>query len=219
MRAVVTADIVNFTKFTNEQAEEVLNAIRTMFSEVSNARVNLDNNFSIKRGDSIQVELDNPEDALNVALLLKTALNRIGFNKAKKKPSPMVDARIAIGVGTIEAPRDDVNVSSGKAYEYSGRTLDAMKKSKRMLAIKTNNGEVDDELDTAFRLLEVIMAGWKITSAEVLYFTLMGQKEKQIEEALGISQPAVNQRKSTAGWSGIEALINRYTKLMNRREF
>ena len=37
-----------------------------------------------------------------------------------------------------------------------------------------------------------------------------------LAEKLKISQSAVNQRKKRAGWTGIEALINRYEKIINK---
>jgi len=217
MKAVVTADIIDYTKLTSDDASKVIDAISNVFNypnTLSNVRTNLNVSLSIKRGDSIQVEVGNPVSALKVALLLKTAVNAITPTPEKKRNKPMIDIRIAIGIGDINAQRNDVNISSGEAYENSGRTLDTMKKSKRKLQIKTNNKHWDNEINTEFLLLEEIMKGWKITSAEVLYLTLLGFKEKDIEAKLNISQSAVNQRKSNAGWSGLEALINRFEELI-----
>jgi hypothetical protein len=218
MKAVITADIIDYTKLKPIDANQVIDAIRKAFNNpnaFNSGRTNLNATFSIKRGDSVQVELDNPVNALKVALLLKTAVNAINLVPDKKRNKPMVDVRIAIGIGDIDAQRDDVNTSSGEAYEYSGRTLDTMKKSKRKIAIRTSKKQWDSEISTEFLLLEEIMRGWKITSAEVLHLTLLGLKEKDIEVKLDISQSAVNQRKSTAGWNGIDALINRFEELIS----
>jgi hypothetical protein len=217
MKAVITADIVNYTKLTNNKADIVLGAMHAMFEELSHTRLNIDNNFSIKRGDSIQIELSDISAALKTALLLKTVVNKIEFDN-KKRQAPNVDIRIAIGLGYVDAVRETVNESSGTAYINSGRMLDSMKKNKRLLAIKTDNSNWDPELETEFKLLEVIMAGWKTTSAEVIYLTLLNNKEKEIEEKLAISQSAVNQRKRTAGWYGIEAVLCRFEELVNKEE-
>lgn len=93
-----------------------------------------------------------------------------------------------------------------------------MKKNKRTLAIKTGNDELDAELETAFKLLEVIMSGWGVTSAEVLYWTLLGLTENKIRDKIGKTQSAINQRKRTAGWSGIEPLLERFEELMRKEE-
>ncbi|MDD2549494.1 MAG: hypothetical protein PHD00_05285 [Bacteroidales bacterium] len=217
MKAVVSADIIDYTKLTSDDANKVIDVISNVFNNpnaLSRVRTNLNVNFSIKRGDSIQIELGDPSNALKVALLLKTALNAINLTPERKRSKPMVDIRIAIGLGDIDAQRSNVNTSSGEAYENSGRMLDSMKKNKRKIIIKTNNKHWDNEINTEFKLLEEIMRGWKITSAEVLYLTLLGLKENEIKGKLGITQSAVNQRKSNAGWNGIEALINRFEELI-----
>ena len=62
------------------------------------------------------------------------------------------------------------------------------------------------------------MSGWKVTSAEVMYWTLQGLNEIEIGQKLGKTQSAINQRKKTAGWSGIEPLLERFQTLMDRGE-
>ena len=54
MDAVVTADIINYTKLTEEEADLVLDTIHSEFEKLELTRTNVINNFSIKRGDSIQ---------------------------------------------------------------------------------------------------------------------------------------------------------------------
>ncbi len=215
MKAVITADIVNYSKLNKKQADKVLQVFYDLFKNEKGLKNNVADNFSVRRGDNIQVEVDTPAFAMNIALLLKTAVNRISFDKVKKRKAP-VDVRIAIGIGEVEAERSNVNVSFGEAYMLSGRTLDSMKKAKRLIEIRTNDKETDRELSTELRLLEVIMNNWKITSADVLFWTLLGLDEKQVSEKLGISQPAVNQRKKVAGWNAVNSLLKRYEELIKK---
>jgi len=208
MDAVITADIIGYTKLTSNDANIVLNTIHSLFNELSLKRNNLSSSFSIKRGDSIQGEISNPAKALKIALLLKTAVRKL------KLEGKNLDIRIAIGVGNIENKRNSIDESFGEAYIYSGRSLDAMKNDRRVFVVKTNNETVNEELDVELILLEAIMSGWKTTSAEVLYYTLLGFNETEIAEKLNVSQSAINQRKKTAGWVAVEALVNRYDKLI-----
>ena len=208
MDAVITADIIGYTKLTSNDANIVLNTIHSLFNELSLKRNNLSSSFSIKRGDSIQGEISNPAKALKIALLLKTAVRKL------KLENKNLDIRIAIGVGNIENKRNSIDESFGEAYIYSGRSLDAMKNDRRVFVVKTNNETVNEELDVELILLEAIMSGWKTTSAEVLYYTLLGFNETEIAEKLNVSQSAINQRKKTAGWVAVEALVNRYDKLI-----
>jgi hypothetical protein len=218
MNAVITADVIDSTKLTKEGEDLVINTVYETFSDESTLRTNVtESSFTITRGDSIQIELEDAAEALKAALLLKAALNKITLiGDSKTKPS--IDIRIAIGTGEVHGKRAYVNESTGEAYTNSGRTLDAMKKYKRTLAIKTPNKKLDAELETEFKLLEVIMSGWKVTSAEVMYWTLQGLNEKEISEKLSKTQSAINQRKKTAGWSGIEPLLERFEELMGKEK-
>ena len=217
MNAVITADIVDYTKLTSEGEDMVLKAIHKMYDDHNYARTNLSSNLSIKRGDSIQIELKKPSEALKSALLLKTTISKISLG-AKRKTKPDIDIRIAIGIGTIHSERDSVNESTGDAYTFSGRTLDSMKKQKRTIAIKTTNEKLNAELDTELALLEEIMLKWTVNSAEVLYWKLLGLNEYGVSKQLKISQPAINHRKKHAGWNGIETLLERFEELMRKED-
>jgi len=216
MKAVITADIVDYTSLTANKESVLLNNIHNMFSQISSIRTNIDNTLSIHRGDSIQGEISNPADGLRVALLLKTAVNKVLFDNNKKR-SLVMDIRVAIGIGNIDIERDTVNESSGEAYIFSGRTLDVMKKTKQTIAIKTNNEEWNAELETEFKLLEEIIKNWQISSAEVVYWALLGFDDTSIAKEIGVSRSAIVQRKKTAGWTGIKALITRFETLMQNR--
>ena len=138
MNAVITADVIGYSRLSVQEEDSVINAIYDTLENKINARTNVGSSFNISRGDSIQVELDRAVDALRVALLLKTGINQIAVNKGNKN-KPVIDIRIAIGVGEIAKQRVNVNESTGEAYTFSGRMLDLMKKNKRTLAIHTGN--------------------------------------------------------------------------------
>ena len=214
VKAVITADLVNYSRLTPRQGDLVLERVKASFGDTGILRHNVDDHFSIRRGDNIQIELSAPEEALRAALLLRSTINSIVFDRARKKRNPVLQIRIAVGVGEITSERDSVDESSGDAYTLSGRLLDGMKKSKRYLAIRTGDEQINRELDTECRLLEVILNNWKVSSAEVIYWTLQGHKEQKIAEVLGISHPAVNQRKKNAGWPAIERMLARFRELM-----
>ncbi len=215
MNAVITADIIDYSKLSPKDEDRVINTVYKTFEKSTDIRTNVgDSSFVITRGDSIQMELGKPQEALKTALLLKAAINKVVLNEGNK---PVIDVRIAIGIGEISGKRKNVNESTGDAYTFSGRTLDSMKKYKRTLAIKTDNDGLNAELETEFKLLEVILSGWTVHSAEVIYWTLLGLNEKEISEKLKKTQPAINQRKKTAGWYGIEPLLKRFEELLERK--
>jgi len=210
MYAIITADIVDYTTLSKEDEDNVLQTIRSLFGKETTARHNMDTNYTIRRGDNIQIELEDPTIALKTTLLLKTAINKINLANEISHSRPIIDVRIAIGVGTLTSKRDSVDESTGDAYTYSGRTLDMMKKEKRMLAFSSGIEHVNAELETEFKLLEVIMAGWSRYSAEVIHYMLLGMTQTEIGKAINKSQPAIHQRTKIAGWSGIKPLLQRF---------
>lgn len=214
--AVITADIINSSKLSADMEDKVMEVINEAFGSITE-RINTHDGLHITRGDSIQIELDKAADAMRAALLLKAAVNKIGASSGTKS-KPAIDIRIAIGIGSISRPRGTVNTSTGEAYTNSGRTLDTMKRHKRTLAIKAGDSRLDAELETELKLLEVILQSWKSTSAEVVYWLIKGLTESEIGDQLNITQSAVNQRKRAAGWSGIEALLCHFSKVMEEQE-
>lgn len=217
MEAVISADIIGYTKLNEEQQNVVLIEIKKLFDSIEGMRDNLGPNFRIYRGDAIQVEIKNPKEALKIGLLLKAAVTQITFETNYfKRMRPVIDVRIAIGLGSINNRRELVDESMGTAYSHSGRTLDEMRKAKSIFTLKSDNPKLDAELNVAFKLLDTILLSWNITSAELMYWLLMGMTEIEIAEKLKISQSAVNQRKKRAGWYGIEALLERYEILIDR---
>ena len=210
--AAITADIIDSTKLSDKEINSVLENVNQLINNLKGVRLNIDNTLNIRRGDSIQGDTDNIKEALKIALLLKTTINRVNYSKGEKK-SKIIDVRIAIGIGEI-IRRSNVNESTGEAYIFSGRTLDNMKKDKRLMAIKTFNEKINAELDAELKLLEVVMERWTAATSEILFWTLWGDEEKKIAEKLGIKQPSISQGKKRAGWKGVEALLIRFKQLM-----
>ena len=219
MKAVISADIIGYTKLEPPRANDVLKGLKAFIDDIEGPQVqtNVDVNFKIKRGDAIQGIIYDGSDALRIAIMMKAAVTQIALGNNTKRRHPDIDIRLAIGLGNIENLRTTIDESTGEAFTNSGRTLDNMKKEKRTFAIKTPIEEWDRELETEFKLLEEILSGWNITSAELVYWLLKDYNESEIAKKLNISQPAVNQRKKRAGWSGIEALLSRYKQLLQNQ--
>jgi hypothetical protein len=216
MKAVLSADLVGFTKLDPRRAHEVIGELKAFIDEIESQQIksNVAFNFQIRRGDSIQGQINDVSRALEIGLLFKAAVTQMALGSQIRRRHPDIDIRLAIGLGEIEeADSGLVNEAFGEAYVNSGRTLDRMKKERRLFAIKTPVAEWDRELDTQCRLLEVVLSGWNIASAELTYWLLKGYTEMEIAEKLNISQSAVNQRKKKAGWSGIEAMNTRFKEL------
>jgi len=216
MIAVISADLLSSSSYSKTLLEKVIYALNSEFNSLKKLSER-DSGFKIFRGDSFQGIVYDPSKALRITLQLKTAINRIHLhendsNRAFKKEA---DIRIAIGIGSYDFKRDSIMESNGQAFQFSGRTLDDMKKENRKLQLKTPVENINNEFNTSLYLFDTLADKWSIASAEVIYYLLNGFKETDIAIELGISQSAVNQRKKAAGWDAIDSLLYRYETLIN----
>ena len=216
MIAVISADLLSSSSYPKDLLEKVIVTLNKEFETIKKASEQ-DSGFRIFRGDSFQGVVYDPSQALNLSLLFKTAINRlhlkdVNVNKAFKREA---DLRMAIGIGTYDFKRESILESNGEAFQFSGRTLDEMKKEHRKLKLKTPNDHINEEFNTSFFLFDTLSDKWSTASAEVIYYLLKGFKETEIADELGISQSAVNQRKKAAGWDAIEVLLDRYKKVIS----
>ena len=135
MVAVLTADLIDSSHYEEELLNEVLDTLKSEFKDISNGYGNSEVRFKIYRGDSFQGVINSPEEALKLAVLIKAAVNRIHVKKTRKSKnySKIADLKISIGVGMQELEREEISESNGQAFQFSGRTLDAMKTENRYL--------------------------------------------------------------------------------------
>lgn len=213
MIAVISADLLSSSNYSSELLERVLTALNEEFKLIKKDSAQTE--FEIYRGDSFQ-GIVQPQDALKIALLIKTSINRLHSQDSKNSNSfkKEADLRISIGIGSHDFKRASILESNGQAFQLSGRTLDDMKNEGRKLMLSTPDKNINQEFNTSLFLFEIISDKWSTASAEVVYYLLQGMKETDIAGAIGISQSAVNQRKKAAGWDAIEVLIDRYLNVV-----
>ena len=207
MQAIITADIVNYTKFTqNSEGNLMDNFIKWTKRTGSSSEVK----YELYRGDSFQCIIPNLNQTLKICLL-----NRAYFLRLSKNQNGL-DVRQAIGLGDVESLQKTLSRSNGQAFRFSGRSFDAMDKKGNRIIFKSSFDEIDAELNTSFSLLEAIIKGWTATQAEVFFHKLQGKKEKEIAEQLHISQPAVNRHLKALSWSAVERLLSRFEEIANK---
>ena len=178
--SVITGDIVGSTKYKDpniwlKPLKEALDKLESKF-----------NKWEIYRGDSFQIEVRNYLNVFEYAIYLKSCIKSI----------KNLDVRIAIGIGEKSFEGSTVNESNGTAFQFSGETLEQLKKEKYNLKIKTNNYELDNELNLYFKLASVVMDNWTTNSAEAVKIYLENQQktQKELAEMIGIKQDAISKR-------------------------
>ncbi|WP_299390459.1 transcriptional regulator [uncultured Gelidibacter sp.] len=146
--------------------------------------------WDIYRGDSFQLETPNIEESLKAAIYIKACVKTVKG----------LDVRIAIGIGDKTFEGKSVVESNGEAFQFSGETLEQLKKEKVNLKIKTTNATLDQELNLYFKLALTIMDHWTANSAEIvkLHIEQPQALQEELGKQLGINQNAVSSRQKRA---------------------
>ncbi|MCF8254050.1 MAG: hypothetical protein K9H61_05720 [Bacteroidia bacterium] len=227
-KAVITGDIIQSTKMKSNERKMLIDEVDAALKLLSK---DYNMQYELYRGDSFQCLLPHPENALRVALLIKTFIKHLNPSEAfelKSKENPlknqsmiypvwMFDTRIAIGIGEGEEEIESLGKANGEAFLFSGRTLDNLKGSKQSIGIATDDN-YQLELETECNLLDSIIARNSALQCEVIYLKLLGYTEIQIAKRLNIAQSAVNQRSNNGSWNAIHTMVLRYETIYQELE-
>ncbi len=180
MTSILTGDIIKSRSIKNP--EVWLSTLKKALTKCSQNS----SHWDIYRGDSFQLELENIEESLKSAIYIKACMKTIKG----------LDVRIAIGIGEKTFSGKSVVESNGEAFQFSGETLESLKKEKVNLKIKTKNEQLNRELNLYFKLALTIMDHWTTNSAEIskLYMEHPQALQEELGKHIGINQNAVSSR-------------------------
>jgi len=162
-------------------------------------------------GDFFQVEISNPEEALQKALMIKALVRNIEPEDRKKKSST-IDVRIAIGIGEKTFSGKRISESNGPAFVYAGEQFSTLRKEKNTLAVKTPWQEFDQEINLYLKLAGTFMNRWSIPAAELMGIVLQNPDitQEEIGKILGIKQSGVSGRWNRANADEVLAISQVY---------
>lgn len=205
--AIITGDIVNSTKLTVEEREIMLNNLHLIPEVLSPVqKVSIE----IFRGDSFQIGIYDAASALRSALAIRAWLRCHKVHRSK-----VMDARLAIGVGTLDYESEALSTSDGEAYRLSGRLLDDMNRSR--LEIRTPWDEVNEELKLSTAFADDIVSSWSQNQSKIILRSLITSKNHvELSQELGVSRQMVDKSLKASKDELIEAYIKRYEKLITK---
>lgn len=220
VRATISADIVSSTALSVEELTHLQSEIRRFLDELAEKSQGKDWGRLFK-GDSVEIFLHDPHEALRVALLLKTLVKKtFSWGKetnARRELFRKYGIRLAIGVGEMRTADQKQDILDGEAIYNSGRLLEKATKDKlfikRSIFFACPNPLLTDYVDVMMGLLDTLLRNATSRQNEILYYRLLGKDEKEIAEILNIKQSAVNQRSNSAGWKAVESAVNYFEKL------
>lgn len=196
MIAVIKGDIVESRKLNDPG--KWIKPLKNLFSEWGETP----GQWELVWGDSFQLEIDKPEDALHKAFEIKALIKEIGT----------IDVRMSIGIGekTFEGAR--ISESNGPAFVYAGEKFDKLKKEKINMAVQSSWQDFDREINLYLRLAGTFMDHWSVSSAELMEIVLHRPEatQEEIGRHLGIKQNTVSDRWGRANVNEIQEIDKAY---------
>lgn len=179
MICIITGDIINSK---NHEPTEWMKPLKNELNKQGKSPMS----WEIYRGDSFQLLVKNPEDALLCAISIKSAIKTI------KK----LDVRMSMGIGEIAFNAEKITESNGSAFVHSGEKFELLKEDKQNLAIKSDWPGFDLEINLYLKLILIAMDNWTVNAAKAMNIAINNKDKSQTDlgELLGINQSAVSSR-------------------------
>lgn len=173
--------------------------------------------WEIFRGDSFQLEIEDPSESLLAALQIKALIKSLPYPEENKRSSP-VDVRMAIGIGEKTHNADRISESNGEAFIRSGEKFEQLKGEMITLAINSPWAEWNDEINLYLKLAGIQMDSWSISSGELMSEMLSNpdRTQAQIGEILHINQNSVSKRYKAANGEDILAMEKLFRKKLSQ---
>jgi hypothetical protein len=189
--SIITGDIINSRGGKVRQWLPVLKKALALTGENPQA-------WEIYRGDSFQLEVKNPADALMVAIRIKAYIKTI----------KNTDVRIAIGIGEKIFTASTIAESNGEAFIYSGEKLENLKQEKQNMAVKTRWADFDREMNLYIRFALIAMDSWSTGAADLIKMLLDNPEitQTKLAKRLKITQSAVSGRQKRAYYNEVKDL-------------
>lgn len=188
--SVITGDIVKSSRLSIEQHKKLVKVIRSCSKEIQKVFPgSLKYEPELFRGDSWQLLIKKPEEALSIALFYRAYL-KANMNISK------IDARMAISVGTVDYVESSFGV--GDAYKNSGKALD--KKGKRKLKFVSDFIPNSHIIDLIIYNIDFISTRWTSNQSKIILLALQDFDQNAIANKLHITQQAVSKQIDAAGW-------------------
>ena len=205
IKGVITGDIINSSDIKGEDRTKLLSVIDGLVAELKKITLL---KIEIYRGDSFQIHVDNPSQALKIAILIRAKLRSYADKKW--------DTRLAVGIGSIDFESKNVVTSDGEAYLNSGREFDKLGKKK--LGVCTPWSDFNNELLVSTAFADNIISKWTSKQSKSFFLSVSRDiTQKQLAEEMNTKPQNISQTLLKANESLIIEYIKRYESVINTR--
>lgn len=210
MIVVIKGDIVRSRKLPDPQLW--LNPLKALLSYWGMEPMQ----WEVVWGDSFQLEIQEPRDALSVAFAIKALIKSISLPHSERTMGP-IDVRLALGMGDKTFDGKRISESNGSAFVHASERFDQMSKEKLNMGFRGPYPSLDEEINLYLKLASVFMDKWSISSAVLVGYVLRNRDaiQSEIGKALGIKQNSVSGRKKRACLDELLEVDRRYRKIIS----
>lgn len=194
--AIITADIVNSTSLSAKQGKNLIDTLSSILKPYV---------YEFYRGDSFQVYIKYPGDALKVVLQLRLAARKAPF----KSQASRCDVRVSIGIANVSIPIKNLKTTNGDAFIISGRAFDEMDMDTR-LVVESSDNKINPGLKVIAYFIDYIFKRLTTKQAMVVFELLSGKTQIDIAKKLRKTQPTINKQVQSSGWNEITRVLQEY---------
>lgn len=214
MIATISADIVRSTSLNTADLIELRKGLQGFFCD-------LEDDFPgfwarIVRGDGIECVVPNYQDALRISILLKIYVKIRVSDFECSELLHRYGVRFSTAVARIKFADKEKDIIDGPAIYLSGRNLDEISRKGGCMSVFEIEGasiSLNNMLESYVAMVSNIVDSYSSKQAEVVFYKLLGLKEVDISERLGIYQSSVNTRSTNAHWGLLNTAIKDFENL------
>lgn len=214
--AVVTADVINSSRYSREERRKLDRVLRQAFADTERRfpkAIHTTLAFRITAGDEFQCVIADIAQAFAIVTYLRATAATGGLR-------PPVRFRASIGVGRMSTPK---RVSSyeedGPAFLKSRQGLDDMAKGRgpvRWTKLVTGAPELDEPADAVLCLADYVQQAWTVPQCEAIRWSLLGLTREEIGKRLRVAHQNVTKRLQAAGWPNFEVAATFLRRTLER---
>ena len=199
--AVITGDLVRSSKIAPDRYNLILTQLEQILANLSHEPTD----FAIYRGDGFQLFLPNATQALQAALCIRLNLIAVG-----------IDCRLSIGIGTIDAKRPQITMSTGEAFTLSGRGLEPLKDVHWALHLPQ---PMANEWPLLLRFSDVLLQQMTARQAQVLYGYLAADNpsHQQLADVMQSSRANITQILNQAHSTLFQDLLDQFQSFISEQ--
>ena len=214
MIATISADIVRSTSLKTRDLMALRDKLRGLLDQFEKEYPGFW--ARIVRGDSVECVVPDYRQALRIAVLIKLFVKVHAAGLDCHELLHRHGIRFSISIGSLDYADKKDDIINGEAIYISGRNLDEISKKSSiftMFEMARVPRAVNDMMDSYVALLSNLVDSYSAKQAEVVFYKLLGYKETEISERLGIYQSSVNMRSSQAQWGLLRTAIRDFEEM------